>query len=167
MGVRRVFLDIALGDWDENEASVSCGFCARCCKSCQHLPLRMSRNALGEYSEGQSTKSTAFQAVFWMVMWGHWHWAEMWRRSLWRATKPRDILHCFFLLFLLWSLYTGIPAMADARHFRSLIFSLWLWYPLHQTLSTCYTLSLKSTQFILQVTMLYRFLFWIHIFLKK
>lgn len=64
MGVRRVFLDIALGDWDKNEASVSCGFCARRCKSCQHFPLRMSRNALGEYSEGQSTKSTAFQAVF-------------------------------------------------------------------------------------------------------
>lgn len=49
---------IAWGDWEENEATVSHGFCARSCKSCQHFPIRMSRNALGEYSEVWATKLT-------------------------------------------------------------------------------------------------------------
>lgn len=54
MDARRVFLHIASGDWEENEASASCGFCARCCKLCQHFLPRMSRKALGKSSEGQS-----------------------------------------------------------------------------------------------------------------
>lgn len=82
MGVRRVLLYIALGDWEEeNEASVSSGCCARCCRSRQHLLLQLSRNALGN-TQSQFTKSIALRAVFWMGARGHRHWAEMWKRSL-------------------------------------------------------------------------------------
>lgn len=149
------FFCIALGNWEENEASVSCGFCARSCKSCQRFPLRMSRNALGEYSEVQATKSIVFQAVFWLC--GDVGTELKCERDPCKELQKWGILHWLFLLFLLWSLYSGPPATADAWHFCSLIFTLWLWYPLHQTLSTYYAHCLKSTQFFLSVNMFYRF----------
>lgn len=125
---------IALGDWEGNEASVSSGFCARSCESYQHFPIRMSRIALREYSEVRATKSTVFQAIFWLC--GDVGSDLKCERGPCKELQKWGILHW---LCLLWSLYFGNPAMADAYCFCSLIFTLWLWYPLHQTLSTYYS----------------------------
>lgn len=126
----------ALGDWEENEASVSCSFHARSCKSWQHCSIRMSRNALGEYSEVQATKSAVFQAVFWLC--GDTGSDLKCKRGPCEGLQKWGILHW---LFLLWSLYSDTPALADSWHFGSFIFTQLLWYPLHRTLSTYHACS--------------------------
>lgn len=123
---------IALGDWDQNEASVSCGFSARSCKSCQHFPIRMSWNALGEYSEVQATVNCLSGHI--LVAWGAL--ALTWNVKEVPVKSYRNEAFC-----------TGFPAVIPllwlcshgrCMAFCSLIFTLWLWYPLHQTLSTYY-----------------------------
>jgi len=108
MDMGRVFLDVALGDWEENEASVSCVFCSRCCQFCQRFPLRMSRNALGNTLRVSQRNQLPFRPHFeWLCRTNG---TELkCERDLCKELWKQEAFCPNFSCFLYWDLYILAP----------------------------------------------------------